>query len=81
MYAAEAHNNQLVVANLERELSNPICKHKVLVFERNATAVIQEVDNVAPAGDATSMPAGARVVDVTCHNQQLNLLLWPNLQW
>ena len=60
-----------MVVNAEGELPNPICKRKLVVFERNATAVIQEVDNVAPAGDATTtMPAGAHVVDATRHNQQ-----------
>ncbi len=60
-----------MVVNAEGELPNPICKRKLVVFERNATAVIQEVDNVAPAGDVTTtMPAGARVVDATRHNQQ-----------
>ena len=59
------------MVNAEGELHNPICKRKLVVFERNATAVIQEVDNVAPAGNAaTTMPAGARVVDATRRNQQ-----------
>jgi hypothetical protein len=69
--ATEVHNNPSAVVNAEGELHNPICKRKFVVFERNATAVIQEVDNVAPVGNATTtMPAGARVVDATRHNQQ-----------
>ena len=71
-YEEAVRNNPLVMADREGCLPNPICKQKLILFERDGIAVIEEV-RVANGEANAPVPAasiGARIVDNIRPTQQ-----------